>query len=124
MGSGPSSDWAKSPPELVERFNATMETLPGITRRQMFGYPAAFTGQGHMFTGLHQDRWVLRLPDDARAELEGKGATVFEPMPGRPMTGFVVLPAPVLDDPDALRQWLERSLAFAEALPPKPARRR
>ena len=124
MASEKSSTWAKSPPELVERFNATMETMPGVSRRQMFGYPAAFTGQGHMFTGLHRDRWVLRVSDDARAELEGKGASAFEPMPGRPMTGFVVLPASLLDDLEALRTWLERSLAFAETLPPKPARRR
>jgi TfoX/Sxy family transcriptional regulator of competence genes len=124
MASPHGGGWTKSPPELVERFAATVAEVPGISQRQMFGYPAAFTEQGHMFTGLHQDRWVLRLPEDARAEIETLGATPFEPMRGRPMTGFVVLPASLVEDPEALSPWLERSLAYARALPPKAPRRR
>ena len=57
--------WAKSPPELIERFDAGTAWLmseQGVERRQMFGYPACFV-DGNMFTSLHRDRWVVRLGD-------------------------------------------------------------
>jgi TfoX/Sxy family transcriptional regulator of competence genes len=111
--------WRKSPPDLVERFEATISTVPGATVRKMFGYPAAFAANGHMFTGKHEDRWVIRLPAEARAELAAAGGTPFEPMPGRPMREYLVLPAAVVADPGALAPWLERSLAYTAALPAK-----
>ncbi|HLE59882.1 MAG TPA: TfoX/Sxy family protein [Candidatus Limnocylindria bacterium] len=114
--------WRKAPAALADQFSASLAELPGAALRQMFGYPAAFAN-GHMFTGLHQDRWVIRLPDAARSELAGAGAIPFEPMPGRPMREYLVLPESLVNDPDALRPWLERALAHVASLPPKEARR-
>ena len=111
----------KAPPELVARFETASADLPGATRRQMFGYPAAFAN-GHMFAGLHQDRWVVRLPEEARTRLIGLGGTPFEPMPGRPMREYVVLPPEIAADATAARAWLEQSVAFVLSLPPKPGR--
>lgn len=110
--------WSKAPPELATSFEAAMAELGGAQVRKMFGYPAAFLN-GHLFTGLFADRWFVRLPDDARAELAARGGTPFEPMPGRPMREYLVLPDAVLADPAARRGWLERALAHAAALPPK-----
>ena len=110
--------WEKSPPELVERFVAVLARLPAADQRKMFGYPAAFAN-GHMFTGLHERRWVVRLPGDALAELLAiEGAAPFEPMPGRPMKGFACLPASLLEDPEATFAWVERAFAHVAALPP------
>ncbi|MFN2483699.1 MAG: TfoX/Sxy family protein [Candidatus Limnocylindria bacterium] len=114
---------AKSPPELVERFHATLAAFPEAERRQMFGYPAAFRG-GNMFTSLFESRWVIRLPEDARTELADQGGEQFEPMPGRPMTGYLLLPPRIVDDDKALRGWVERALAHAAALPPKEPKKR
>jgi TfoX/Sxy family transcriptional regulator of competence genes len=122
MASPHAPGWSKSPPELVERFETTMSEVPGTTMRKMFGYPAAFASNGHMFTGLHQDRWVIRLPDEARAELAAAGGTPFEPMPGRPMREYLVIPAAVLADAHALQGWLERSRAYTQGLPGKAKR--
>jgi TfoX N-terminal domain len=119
--------WTKSPPDLVERFEALTDPLlaqPGVERRQMFGYPACFAG-GHMFTGLHQEAWIVRLDETGIGELTAQGGQGFEPMPGRPMRGFVTLP-PSLDDA-AIGGWLDRSLAHARAMPakaPKPRKAR
>jgi len=118
--SSPHDTWAKAPPELVERFEAATAPLlgePGVERRQMFGYPACFVG-GNMFTGLHRDRWVVRLSDDDRSALTQVGGEPFEPMPGRPMTGFMILPVP-LTEPAAVGGWLDRALARGRSLPPK-----
>jgi TfoX/Sxy family transcriptional regulator of competence genes len=117
------SGWSKSPPDLVARFEAGTGPLleePGVARRQMFGYPACFV-DGHMFTSLFQDRWVIRLPEDGLADLGELGGVGFAPMPGRPMTGYMLLP-PELTGPDLARPWLERALAHARNLPPKAAR--
>jgi TfoX/Sxy family transcriptional regulator of competence genes len=110
--------FSKSPPELVERFAAVMEGYPGAVRKKMFGYPAAFVG-GNMATGLFADQWVVRLPDAEIAAARAAGAGSFEPMPGKPMKAFVVIPADDLDDDRALRRWVERGLAHAGSMPAK-----
>jgi len=108
----------KSPAELVERFGAVMGRYPEAERRKMFGYPAAFVG-GNMATGLFADQWVVRLPDDEIEPAKAGGAGSFEPMPGKPMKAFVVIPAADVDDDAAISAWVERGLALARSMPPK-----
>ena len=107
--------WRKSPPELLATFD---EVAPGppVELRKMFGYPCAFVN-GNLFLGLHQENMILRLPDELRQKI--RGATPFEPMPGRRMREYVVLPDWLLADRRKLRQWVGRSLDYAARLPPK-----
>ena len=116
-----SDAWAKSPPELVSAFDRALAGLPGAERRQMFGYACAFVG-GNMFTGLFAAGWFVRLAEPDRARLLAlDGASIFSPMPGRPMREYVVLPASVVADVDALQPWLDAALDHAGSLPAKPA---
>lgn len=111
----------KSPPRLVERFAAVLDRVetPGTERRKMFGYPCAFVG-GHMATGLFANSWWVRLPEDElNAVLASGEGRPFEPMPGRPMRGYAVLPEAVVADDDAIDGWASRALAFTATLPPK-----
>ncbi len=74
---------AKSPEALAETFHQALPEDPRIVRRKMFGYPSAVVG-GHMFASLHGESVIIRLPDDARAELLARpNAKIFEPMAGR-----------------------------------------
>jgi TfoX/Sxy family transcriptional regulator of competence genes len=112
------ADWKKSPPELVELFEASFPGPPAVAR-QMFGYRAAFVN-GNLFMSLFEDRMVLRLPDGPRAELLAmEGADTFEPMAGRPMKEYVLVPASVLAAPEALDAWVATALAYGGSLPPK-----
>ncbi len=113
----------KPPPELVERFDATIAAYPDVARRPMFGQPAAFVN-GLMATGLFGPDWNVRLPEDAQAELLGQGGRPFEPMAGRPMRGYLLFPSDWLDDPDRLRPWLERAFAYTASLPSKGSKPR
>jgi TfoX/Sxy family transcriptional regulator of competence genes len=114
--------WRSAPPELVRTFGEAVKPLPGVEVRKMFGYPCAFYN-GQMFAGLHQESMILRLSSDDRAGfLALPGATPFEPMAGRPMREYVVVPASVVDDPSELTPWLDRALAYAASLPPKVAK--
>lgn len=118
-----SGGWMKSPPDLVDRFSAGTAWLldePGVARRQMFGYPACFL-DGHMFTSLFEDRWIVRLADADLDALAALGGSSFSPMPGRPMKGYLALPDE-LATPVAARPWLGRALAHARSLPPKAKR--
>lgn len=109
--------WSTSPPELVELFDAVMPGPPAVTRK-MFGYPAGFVN-GHMFAALHEHRFIVRLGESDRAELLAvEGAHAFEPMAGRPMREYVVVP-PALLSPEAVAPWVERAFAHAAGLPPK-----
>lgn len=111
--------FAKSPPHLVARFEATAARFPEAQRKQMFGYPAMFVG-GNLVTGLFAEQWMIRLPDAERDELLAlPGASPFEPMAGRPMKGYAVLPADLVADESMLDAWIRRAVIFGQTLPAK-----
>jgi hypothetical protein len=109
--------FSKSPPELVERFETVTADIADAERRQMFGYPALFVGVRHR--ALRGDS-VVRLAEADRSEvLAIPGSAPFEPMPGRSMGGYVVLPPSVVADDAAVRRWVERAIVHVRSLPPK-----
>jgi TfoX/Sxy family transcriptional regulator of competence genes len=116
--------WRKPNPELIDLLASTIEGIE-CELRPMFGCPAYFTN-GYLFTGVHQDIIMLRLPVELRAEMTRDHDEVipFEPMMGRIMKAYVVLPETVVNDPGELRKWLEHSHAHTMALPPKPPKKR
>ncbi len=119
----PSPHMPQSPPALVERFGLILERFPELEQRKMFGYPAAFVAAGHMVTGLHGSDWIVRLAESDQAVLRGARGTDFEPMPGRPMTGFLRLPDQIVADDEALADWIGKAQAHAASLPPKKPRK-
>ena len=109
-----------APREAVSAFEAATSVLAGVEPRKMFGYSCVFAN-GNMFSGLHEAGMVLRLPDEHRAEfLRLKGAEQFEPMPGRVMREYVVVPKVLLKAAEQLREWVEKSLSYVSSLPTKP----
>mgnify|MGYP001176977048 CR=1 FL=1 len=116
--------WTKSPPELVALWEEVAPAAPGVTRKPMFGYPAAFAN-GHHFGGLFESSVVVRLPEEDYAEfMRLPGAKPFEPMAGRMMKGYAVAPEALLQDRPALTGWLERAFEAAAKLPLKEAKPR
>lgn len=118
--SAPATKWRPVPAGLRERFVAAVGRLPGVEVRQLFGCPAAFV-HGNMFAGGHQETLLVRLPPDAvERAVQDDGCRRFEPMAGRPMREYVVLPPSVVADDAQLDRWLGRALAYSCELPPKP----
>jgi len=109
--------WKKAPDWLVESFDGLVpDDDPRVDRRKMFGYPCAFA-KDNMFMGLHEDRLVLRLPDDAREEFrERYGAKIFEPFEGRVMREYSVVPRELIEDPAELVPWIRRSVDYASSV--------
>ena len=115
--------WQHAPDALVAFFKRAMEVLPGAETRTMFGYPCAFI-HGNMFTGLHQDRMILRLSEADRTAFHAlEGGGVFEAMPGRPMREYSIVPPALLQDLPGLDPWLVKSFNYAKGLPPKEEKR-
>ena len=109
-------------PQVTARAHRPFDELATLTgdadRKQMFGYPSCVL-RGNMFMALHEDSLILRLAEPDRAEFLGRyGAELFEPMPGRPMKEYVVVP-PALAESAQVDDWVRRSRAYAEQLPAK-----
>jgi TfoX/Sxy family transcriptional regulator of competence genes len=113
----PTVTWVKSPQSLIDLFDESLPDDPRLQRRKMFGYPAVFVG-GNLAAGLFRDRVFARLSDEDRARLPGGGG-YLEPLPGRPMKAYAVIPDDVVADEADLADVLARSVSFTAALPPK-----
>jgi TfoX/Sxy family transcriptional regulator of competence genes len=88
----------------------------------MFGYPCAFVN-GNMFAGLFQTGLFVRVAEPERQELlHVKGATRFEPLPGRVMREYVTAPAGMVHRPRLAAEWVRRAFAYASSLPAKKRR--
>lgn len=112
-------EWEKASPELGEILTKASDSFALVERRKMFGGLALFLN-GHMFAAVHGAKIVLRMSEQDRAEAQAKsGALPFEPLPGRVMKEYVVVPESVWSDPDSLDSWMSKSVEFVGALPPK-----
>jgi TfoX/Sxy family transcriptional regulator of competence genes len=111
--------WQKVPPELIEFMDKAMAVLP-CHRKVMFGSPVYFVND-NMFAGLHESNLFVRLSEADRAQLAATvpEARALEPMPGRPMREYIVLPPAVYQDEGAFNYWVDRALQHARSLPPK-----
>ena len=114
----PGMPWTKTPPELATAFDKAAPKDPRVVRKPMFGYPALFL-DGNMFAGTFQDKIVARLSAEDRARAMKEGGAPFEPMAGRPMKEYVVVPARDVAKPVALARWIERARVHATTLPAK-----
>jgi hypothetical protein len=73
-----------------------------------------------MAMGLHQDDFILRLPDASRERfIKLTGGAVFQPQPGRIMREYVVASKALKQTPAALAKWVEEAIAYARSLQPK-----
>src|SRR5262245_35821289 len=110
-----------------EFFQSVLPADDRVQVRPMFGQLAGFVN-GHMFSGIFGDDVFVRPSEsDLAVLLDEPGAGPFEPMGGRPMKGYVVLPAVWRGEPARVRDWVQRAMVATAALPPKerkPAARR
>jgi TfoX/Sxy family transcriptional regulator of competence genes len=86
----------------------------------MFGYPAFFIN-GNLFSGLFQDSFFLRLSADHKTALGKQFGQLapLEPMPGRPMKDYAVLPEKLFRDGARLRAVITAAAEWARSLPAK-----
>jgi TfoX/Sxy family transcriptional regulator of competence genes len=100
-------------------FRSLVPKGANITTKLMFGNVAAFLN-GNLFMGLYGNDFLLRLPEkEVLALIEGEGASRFEPVKGRVMKGYVLVPRSWWKEAGILQTWIKRSMELAGTLPPK-----
>lgn len=116
--------WVKSSRKLVELFERIVPEAAGVEKRKMFGYPCSFVN-GNMFMGLHQENMILRLSKQDKEDfLKLEQAQQFEPMPGRTMKEYVVVPTYLIENNAVLNKWIKKSLVYVSNFPPKEKKRK
>ena len=103
----------------VALFRSLVPDNPHVTIRPMFGNVSAFVN-GNMFFGLFGDDLFLRLSaQDQQELLKNRGSAFLEPMKGRPMKDYVLIPKLWRNDPETIKTWVSRSLSWSSKLPLK-----
>jgi TfoX/Sxy family transcriptional regulator of competence genes len=114
----------KADSRVARIFEELTPTASGVTSKKMFGQPAAFAN-GNMFMGVFGEDLFVRLSEPDRNEARTQaGFVAFEPMPGRAMSEYWVIPRSVVKNPDEARQWVARSLRYALTLAPKKPKKK
>jgi len=105
--------------ELADRIRGVVTGEPGLTEKRMFG-GLAFLIDGHLAASASgQGGILLRVdPDQTDALVEAPHIDRFE-MRGRAMNGWLRVDQDAVRTDDALRQWVDRGVAYARSLPPK-----
>jgi TfoX/Sxy family transcriptional regulator of competence genes len=111
--------WIKAPEELKVLLETTMKDID-CEKKPMFGYPAYFINK-NMFAGLFQDQLFVRLSELQLQELRRKHPSIsnLEPMPGRPMKDYFVIPQAICAKPAELSQIVTKASEHARTLAPK-----
>lgn len=104
---------------LAERLRDLLADEEAITERQMFG-GLAFLAHGHMSVAASRTGGLLvRIdPAESDAALARTHVTRME-MGGRTVDGWVLVAPDGLRTKRQLASWVERSLRFVKAFPPK-----
>lgn len=112
--------WIKIPKEHHPIFLELLPSDPRIETKAMFGAIAAMVN-GRMMGGLFAHSMIVRLAQTDYARAVALGAEPFDPMgKGAVMTETLLLPESEFRDRRKARAWLEKALAHALSLPPKP----
>jgi len=106
-------------PESTKRLESLIGGDVRIRIRKMFGQPAGFVNGNLCLGTFGADLFVRLSGPDVRALSKVAGVRPFEPMPGRPMKQYLVLPEALLRRPAEAKKWVGRSVDYVLSLPPK-----
>lgn len=116
--------WEKSPEELTNFLKQSLKDVE-CQKRTMFGFTAYFINK-NMFTGTFEEKLFIRLSEEEREGIKNDHEEVeqFEPMPGRAMKEYVVLPKSLYGKKKTFSIWLNKSIAYVSSLPPKEKKKK
>ena len=119
------TNWPEKDEALIERVDGLLATAP-VGRKNMFGTAAWFLESNEMmFVGAWGGGIMVRVGEQRTSDLiESGDAESFDPMGGRPMREYVFIDGDRIAEDDELLGWLNEASDFAEALPPKKAKKK
>ena len=116
--------WKKPSEELSQFLDERMSSFD-VKKKKMFGCPAYFAND-NMISGVFENDIFLRLSEQDRKKIISESDEVmpFEPVKGRVMKEYVVLPDSMYNDPEKFHELLRRSYEYVSSLPPKQKKTR
>jgi TfoX/Sxy family transcriptional regulator of competence genes len=105
--------------QLAERVRDLLNARAGVSEKKMFG-GITFLINGNMAVGVSRRGGIfVRVePEETEALLEDLHVSEF-PGAEKPMKGFVMVDAGILDDENTLALWVDRGADRASSMPPK-----
>jgi DNA transformation protein len=95
---------------VLEKLNA----VTPVTDRAMFGGVGIYSA-GFFFALIDDDRLCLKADDSNREDFESRGAKAWSPYgEPQPNPGYYELPEGILENPQELSVWVDKSVAVAE----------
>lgn len=105
--------------DLARRIRSLLSDMEGVTEKKMFG-GLAFLVNGNMAIAASSHGGLLVRVDPAQTDdlLSSPGVQLME-MRGRPMSGWLRVPAESVTTDPELSMWVGRCVTYAAALPSK-----
>src|SRR3990170_7094318 len=116
--------WKKPSEELSKFLDESISSFD-VKKKKMFGCPVYFTND-NMVAGVFENDIFIRLPEKDRKEIISENDEVmpFEPIKGRVMKEYVVLPDSLYNDPEKFHELLSSSYNHVSSLPAKQKKKR
>ncbi len=108
---------------LAERIREVLAAEPDLTERRMFGGLAFLIGGNMAVAAAGPGGLMVRIPPDEGERLIAAGEAAPMEMRGGAISGWLYVDAAGLSSASELATWVERGVATARALPPKPPKR-
>ena len=97
---------------------------PRIRSKSMFGGVGVYSGD-HFFALIDNDSLFFKVDDTNRPDFIKAKMKAWSPFEdGKEMKGYYELPEDLLEDPDALRPWVEKAVAVAASKKKKKSKAR
>ncbi len=106
--------------ELADRIRELLEAEPSITEKKMFGGLAFLVGGNMVIAASGQGGALVRVDPAESDHLVDTTSAEVAVMQGRPMSGWLRVPADDLATDDSLRSWVRIGTRYAGSLPAKP----
>lgn len=106
--------------ELAERMRQALDGVPGMTEKRMFGGLAFLTGGNMAIAASGEGGALVRVDPAASDHLVETTTAEVAIMRGRPMPGWLRVPAEDLRTSDQVATWVRVGTDYARSLPVKP----
>jgi TfoX/Sxy family transcriptional regulator of competence genes len=105
--------------ELADRIRELIAAERKVTEQKMFGGLAFLIGGNMAVAASGQGGLLVRLDPEESDRLVGKSKAEPMVMRGRPMQGWLRVPAEAVRTRQQLRKWVELGTSYARSLPAK-----
>lgn len=103
---------------LAKQIIEALQGVPAVDEKKMFG-GVGYLVHGNMAVGVHKNDLIVRVGPENHTEAMKRPYTKPFDMTGRSMSGWLVVDASGLTDPQVLADWIAQGVTYAQTLPHK-----